>query len=157
VKVQAGLAFGASEPGKQRPTDVCGVAVASLVSHARVVDGDGWAVKQPGLEHLARLAEEVLVAVAQDGVDLPFGDVHTPVEQQLPHDPLGDVGRWLTHTVATPSCSRSYCAATQPNAINHPAKRLAVPTRSVLYACLHASLALAFVRSGAPLEANYSE
>ena len=76
------LYAGIDEP-KAVVADLRHVAIVALVAGPGVIHRDVTAHRQPGEQRLILFGQKVLVGAAEQGIDLPGGDVAAPLAQLL--------------------------------------------------------------------------
>ena len=82
-EVDAALAGSAGKPSEPVVADLRHVAVIALMARPRIVHGDVAADLQAGDQQLVLFRQKRIVGTAEQGIDLPDGDVDPPRAQLL--------------------------------------------------------------------------
>ncbi len=82
-KIDPALTLGAAKPGEEVVPNLGDVAVLALMPRPRMIDRDEGADRQANLQQPILLRKERFVVVAEEGIDLPHGEVDAPFEQLL--------------------------------------------------------------------------
>jgi hypothetical protein len=90
-EVDPALAAGAGKPGEPVVADLRHIAIVALVARPGVIHADVAAERKPGDQHLVLFRQKRVVGTAEQGVDLPGGDVDAPLAQLLVQQWLGDM------------------------------------------------------------------